>query len=254
MMNRYFQILSEIKSACRKSFCFLKLKNLFTTHYSKFTKKVLAFTLAETLIVMGIIGVVAALTLPNLNSSTGDKEKVAKLKKVYSDLNDALGRATAVYGPVLEWFAIDNYNIMAPNLKPRFKNRVTEFMKVSGNITSGGYDWIILSDGSAVVFDIMNGSCTGGTNNNSCGNLFVDIDGPNKGKNEAGKDKFKFYITESGIVPMEAEGDINNCLKYKSDDCSGWIIQNGNMDYLKADSNGKCPNNVQLSSSNTSCK
>ena len=41
--------------------------------------KAFAFTLAETLIVMGIIGVVAALTIPNLNSSTADKEKVAKL-------------------------------------------------------------------------------------------------------------------------------------------------------------------------------
>ena len=41
----------------------------------------LAFTLAETLIVMGVIGVVAALTLPNLNQSTGNKEKVAKVKK-----------------------------------------------------------------------------------------------------------------------------------------------------------------------------
>ena len=28
----------------------IKLKNLFTTHYSKFTKKLFAFTLAETLI------------------------------------------------------------------------------------------------------------------------------------------------------------------------------------------------------------
>ena len=45
---------------------------------------------------MGIIGVVAALTLPNLNSSTGDKEKVAKVKKIYSNLNDAFGRAEAV--------------------------------------------------------------------------------------------------------------------------------------------------------------
>ena len=42
--------------------------NQFTTHSSQFTN--FAFTLAETLIVMGIIGVVAALTLPNLNSST----------------------------------------------------------------------------------------------------------------------------------------------------------------------------------------
>lgn len=49
-------------------------------------KRFFAFTLAETLIVMGIIGVVAALTIPNLNSSTADKEKVAKLKKYIQTL------------------------------------------------------------------------------------------------------------------------------------------------------------------------
>ena len=52
----------------------------------KILKKALAFTLAETLIVMGIIGVVAALTIPNLNSSTADKEKVAKVKKYIQTL------------------------------------------------------------------------------------------------------------------------------------------------------------------------
>ncbi|MBR2526233.1 type II secretion system protein [bacterium] len=66
-------------------------------------KKFIAFTLAETLIVMGVIGIVSALTLPNLNSSTGDKERVAKVKKIYQNLNDALGRAEAVYGPYEEW-------------------------------------------------------------------------------------------------------------------------------------------------------
>ena len=54
-------------------------------------RKTIAFTLAETLIVMGIIGIVSALTLPNLNSSTGEKEKVAKVKKIYQNLSDALG-------------------------------------------------------------------------------------------------------------------------------------------------------------------
>ena len=63
-------------------------------------KKFIAFTLAETLIVMGIIGIVSALTLPNLNASTGEKEKVAKVKKIYQNLNDAYGRAQAVYGPI----------------------------------------------------------------------------------------------------------------------------------------------------------
>lgn len=69
----------------------------------KTLKKALAFTLAETLIVMGIIGVVAALTIPNLNSSTANKEKVAKVKKIYANLEDAVGRAQAVYGPVQNW-------------------------------------------------------------------------------------------------------------------------------------------------------
>ena len=65
--------------------------------------KAYAFTLAETLIVIGIIGVVAALTLPNLNHATGDKETVTRVKKIYSMLNDATDRAVAKYGPLDEW-------------------------------------------------------------------------------------------------------------------------------------------------------
>ena len=61
-----------------------------TAPYAKSTHnslvKAIAFTLAETLVVMGIIGVVAALTIPNLNQSTGDREKVAKVKKYIQTL------------------------------------------------------------------------------------------------------------------------------------------------------------------------
>ena len=52
-------------------------------------KKNLGFTLAEVLIVIGIIGVVAALTLPNLNHATGDKERITKVKKIYSKIGRA---------------------------------------------------------------------------------------------------------------------------------------------------------------------
>ena len=79
-----------------------QLKTSFKSIFSK-----AAFTLAETLIVMGVIGVVAALTLPNLNNSTGDKEKVAKVKKIYAELNDAFGRAEVAYGPINQWFVND---------------------------------------------------------------------------------------------------------------------------------------------------
>ena len=51
----------------------------------------LAFTLAETLITIGMIGIIATLTLPTLMSGTNDKEIVAKVKKTYANLNEALG-------------------------------------------------------------------------------------------------------------------------------------------------------------------
>ncbi|MBR1680385.1 type II secretion system protein, partial [bacterium] len=57
----------------------------------KFQKKS-AFTLAETLIVMGIIGVVAALTIPSLTNSTNNKDVVAKVRKAHTNLEDAFGR------------------------------------------------------------------------------------------------------------------------------------------------------------------
>ena len=92
----------EVNTSSRTTFG-LKVNSTIQSFKPLTIRKVLAFTLAETLIVMGIIGVVAALTIPNLNSSTGDKEKVVKVKKIYSNLNDAIGRAQAVYGPVEEW-------------------------------------------------------------------------------------------------------------------------------------------------------
>ena len=46
-------------------------------------KKTLAFTLAEVLVVMGIIGVVAAITIPTLNNTTNEKEIVAKVNKSF---------------------------------------------------------------------------------------------------------------------------------------------------------------------------
>ena len=51
----------------------------FTHNSSLSTVHSLAFTLAETLIVMGIIGVVAALTIPNMNKNTNNTENVVKL-------------------------------------------------------------------------------------------------------------------------------------------------------------------------------
>ncbi len=238
--------------------------------------KVVAFTLAETLIVMGVIGIVSALTLPNLNSSTGEKEKIAKVKKIYQNLEDALGRAQSVYGPIDEWF-LNDANATAYN--QRFAERMTEFMKISKNCgTSGlgcfssgkekslsgeqdsntgivalGYPMFLLADGTAVNFNISSKDCNSSRNDieDVCGGMYVDIDG-SKGANTRGKDLFLFGVTKSGIYP-EGLGITGN---FSVDGFfhSAWIIKHDNMDYLKT-TKGKCSNGKVLDwTTNTTCK
>ena len=226
--------------------------------------KAFAFTLAETLIVMGIIGVVAALTIPNLNQSTGDREKVAKVKKIYSNLEDAYGRATAVYGPLEEWF----YGLSNSKDKTeRAGERLSEFMKVSKNckMQNGCYSagsgesssyQFVLADGTSVILSAYDSQIS----------ITVDIDGLNKGKNKNGYDRFSFGARTlvDGVYPSDrgftSQSYAHECETTASGDfCAAWVIDYGNMDYLKTDSNGLCPDgktklNPTASPPVTSCK
>ena len=60
-------------------------------HYKLYQYKQIkfGFTLAEVLITIGIIGVVAALTLPSVIGNYKEKEIITKLKKVYATLSVA---------------------------------------------------------------------------------------------------------------------------------------------------------------------
>ena len=232
-------------------------------------RKTIAFTLAETLIVMGIIGVVSALTLPNLNSSTGEKEKVAKVKKIYQNLDDALGRAQAVYGPFDEWFQNDTTNATR---SARFGERMTEFMKLSKSCglavnqgcwskknmqnidgtsrgvmsmdSSNSVYKIILADGTAVYFVGIEYT------------VIIDIDGPNKGNNQLGKDVFLFRTSDGSVIPSRADNfsAYMSDLKSEGRTASGWILDYDNMDYLKLNSGGKCPNGTTPTEQNPRCK
>lgn len=62
-----------------------------------------AFTLAEVLITLGCIGVVAALTIPSLISNYQKRQTVTKLKKVYSVLNQAVKLAEEENGGIEGW-------------------------------------------------------------------------------------------------------------------------------------------------------
>src|SRR5574344_1973996 len=70
--------------------------------------KFLAFTLAEVLITLGIIGVVAALTIPTLMQKTQERESISKLKKVFSVLQNAYSRAINDEGEISDWGTISD--------------------------------------------------------------------------------------------------------------------------------------------------
>ena len=249
-------------------------------------RKILAFTLAETLIVMGIIGIVSALTLPNLNSSTGEKEKIARVTKIYSNLNDAYGRAVAVYGPVDEWFTND---ANASAQLTRFGDRMTEFMKVTKNCGtstdqncfSGGQNVVqfngtklnfqpdklascykfILADGSSVYIQTQSKDVLDQDNFRVWVNIGGSSKAPIRGKNTFDYfvylDKSLGVIFDERLVSKVSGGELGvlkDCLTYGYY-CTAWIIKTGNMDYLKTDANAKCPNGKVLdSTTNPSCK
>ena len=55
------------------------------------------------MVTLGIIGVVAALTMPSVISNYKEKETIAKLKKTYSVLSQAYITAFNKYGSPDEW-------------------------------------------------------------------------------------------------------------------------------------------------------
>ena len=61
------------------------------------------FTLAEVLITLGIIGIVAAMTLPTLIQKKTNSEVEAKLKKIYSVMNQAILMSENDNGPKEYW-------------------------------------------------------------------------------------------------------------------------------------------------------
>lgn len=212
------------------------------------------FTLAETLITLGIIGVVAALTIPTVIEKYQEQVVVNKLKKFYSTFLQAYIMAVNDYGTIDAWglggleydeedankFStdyIDRTDKFFEMMKPYIKIIHSEKLPIekfnvyqSNSFANAGY---VLADGTQIVgLSLRTTSCnTAETQDLLCGDLYVKIGNkqaynPNKNKNV-----FCFRIYRDKIRP--AGGDFNSCLKgYDPTHCSAWIIDNGNLDYL----------------------
>lgn len=227
------------------------------------------FTLAEVLIVIGIIGLIADMTIPTLHQNITEKVTITKLQKIHSTFESAIRLAQIDNGPIETWDlvgegepqgALNLLNILAnyliinkncnfePGCRPDF------YYSISGTKNTVGYTGVgtsaILSDGASIYIETKSANCTevyGNTTalKNNCATVFVDINGlsvPNK----SGVDFFGFNITKSGVIPRGIADDMKyNFEEYcnkKGDSttsngtgCTAWVLYNGNMDYLHCD-------------------
>ena len=70
------------------------------------------FTLAEVLITLGIIGIIAAMTIPNLVKKWEERAIISKYKKMYSTLANAYYMAVADNGNPEHWALSDRASLL----------------------------------------------------------------------------------------------------------------------------------------------
>ena len=226
-------------------------------------KKRNAFTLAEVLITLGIIGVVAAMTLPTLVQKHQKKVVATRLKQTYSQLYQALNMAQADYGDMKNWDVNDNYgtsidpdNIQTSQMAEVFAEKYfTPYLKHTGNprldkLKNLGYTDYNGKNGVVYVSANNNGYClelpngvslffsyNGTTTNYSLPIIFVDINGKAK-PNIVGRDLFMFTldsVSNMKILPSGHQYDRTELLQKCSSsasavsnlDCTALIMKDG---------------------------
>ena len=205
------------------------------------TKRKLGFTLAEVLITLAVIGIVAVLTMPGLVQKYDEYVRVTQLKKFYSVMLQAFNLAIVEHGTVNNWNLIpsvvldedgENAEAYAEAIKNKdaFWARVLPHLKVVETnkfadvanlntwntynmlgttlLTAKTANYIVLNDGMTIVSTWFSNACSEviATNLKSCGDFLVDLNGAKK-PNRSGVDIFSFWITKNGIIPMGAEND-----------------------------------------------
>lgn len=107
------------------------------------------FTLAEVLITLGIIGVVAALTMPALISNYRKNVVVERLKKFYTVMNQAVLQATEEYGDWKQW------DVSAGD--PLIENYLKKYLKILKTERKNSKTYYYFPDGS-MVYPVFSGN------------------------------------------------------------------------------------------------
>lgn len=199
------------------------------------------FTLAEVLITLGVIGLVAAITIPSIIQHYQKQQTISQLKKVYTVLNQAFKMAEVDNGSFETWDAYTNANrveYINKYFKPYLK-----VIKVCNDYIECGYSknkpWVKPILKTPIGHEIMSNSLilSDGTYLNfhsSSYPIVVDLNGA-KNPNQLSRDVFIFSIDKSGIKPY---GNYSNGSYYYCSKNSVNVNDNGQLCAAKIISDG----------------
>lgn len=148
--------------------------------------KKFGFTLAEVLITLGIIGVVAAMTIPTLINQTSGTEFISGFKKAVSVLNQAVTLNVALSGDDFSNLPATSSVAGTDSVYSMFVSRLS-VVSTGGNATIGGAfnangNYVLfLKDGMAITFPTGATNCSAVASANC--KIVVDVNGqkgPNK--------------------------------------------------------------------------
>ncbi len=159
-----------------------------------FREKKFAFTLAEILITLGIIGVVAALTIPSLLTTFQKRETVSLLKSTYSIIGQAIKLSEEDNGDLETWdYTLDSEKWVDTYLR--------NYMKLSSAWVDNNWTFLNgskVNNWSPAKYALMNGVFVIFYVNNFKGAtqgvwIYVDVNG-NRKPNRMGRDVFVMSI------------------------------------------------------------
>jgi hypothetical protein len=129
-----------------------------------------------------------------------------------------------------------------PNARYRYLNGSYASAAWDNYSTCNWFSTILTNDGMSYAFQGSSASC--GTNladpstdtsnplHDTCMQIHIDINGPNKGPSMIGRDMFFFWLTKKGLYPRGAYPSTvsSECSTY-GDGCASQVLLDGAMDY-----------------------
>lgn len=203
------------------------------------------FTLSEVLITLGVIGVVAAITMPTLIQHHQKQQTITQLKKAYSIVAQAFELSKIENGEYEYW---DLSNTSNPKeYVQKYWIPYLKVLKECDTYSDCGYDsirpWkmldgtsvsaedvtgtvfrhaIALNDGSVLSFRIPPDSVANG---NGTAKISIDINS-SKGPNRTGRDYFVLEIYNGKLRPFTME-NYEDCTLDNPHACLNKIVKDG---------------------------